>query len=387
MSCADAWTQMRPEALDFDVALIDLNEDKPRVVRRDPSWAESSRPLSDVAEVPPADSVLDTNAPLSAVLDRLGESDYVLLRDEGLIWGIVVLSDLRKPAATLWAFAVVLSVENALAMLVPSLTNRRWMNHLGQGRRIALLEDIERRKQDGSYISDEECLTLLDKLKLAHKILGTEVASKDEWKALKKGLIDLRNDIAHGRTLVTGSRSARDALHCVFELREFARRLWKLVDERPHVWDAYERTECSVDRDGTLIPVGCARADLPERFWMLSAQNPFERLVPDAVNERRHLALVAELRRRNAFVCGGTGSAPGDSPGWREQMAVAASLSREDACSVAALFGQRSVFEFDGEVFRVVEVTTRTLKRERRLDPGAKVVSRGLCLRSGVRDG
>ena len=109
----------------------------------------------------------------------------------------------------------------------------------------------------------------------------------------------------------------------------------------------------------------CGQLDGPA--WMISAQNPYELRLDDATNRRRHRALVDLVTRRCvAPVLQGVGRAPGED-GWREDMVLVQGLTRSDALELAALHGQRSVFEIEDDELRVLETRTGTVRRTRRL--------------------
>ncbi|MCB9598581.1 MAG: hypothetical protein H6719_38050, partial [Sandaracinaceae bacterium] len=59
-----------------------------------------------------------------------------------------------------------------------------------------------------------------------------------------------------------------------------------------------------------------------------------------------------------------TRAAPGED-GWREDMVLVQGLTRSDALELAALHGQRSVFEIEDDELRVLETRTGTVRRTR----------------------
>ncbi len=364
-SCEDAWFDMRPEALDMDVALIDApSGSPPLIVKRDPRWREESRSVIEYAEPVAADCRISPDEPLRNALGRLATQRYLLCAEADAVTGIVTATDLHKPGARLVALGILLAIEEAITLLFPSLTNRRWREYLSEGQRKSLEGEIAKRKRNGTYLSDEDSLLLPQKLAIARQVMPAMLEiSKTEWRSLTAAMIMMRNDVAHGRALLNGRLAPDKTLERLIEFDKLGDRLWHEVLERSDVWDKYAATQCSVWLDGKRVLVQDARARLPNRFWMLSAQNPFERILTDEINHQRHQALIDDLKWRDALFAEGIGKAPGDD-GWSETMAVARGIDRTTACEISRRYGQRSVFEFEGEVFRVVEVESGQVRRE-----------------------
>ncbi len=288
--------------------------------------------------------------------------------------GFVTLADLQKPAAALWVFGLILSLENAASMLFPSLMDRRWLPELKAEERERVGKWIKTHRTNGRYISDVDCLYFRQKIDLTGKALertGLMPLEEGEWASLTAALGELRNDLAHGRSLGTSVGSLADVVALVRRAEWLTEQLWLLVDDRDDVWDRYARTECLVELRGAAArPAAEIRDELPDRFWMISAQNPREQVLSDVENDRRHRALVDDVVRHGWLVCEGVGRAPGEGDRWTERMVLATGIDRAQACEISARYGQRSVFEFEQDTMRVISVDGREVRRERGLRVG-----------------
>lgn len=365
VSCQEAWSLVRSEAADLDVVLVaDLAEF--HIVRREQLRDGGDAQLGSVAAPVPEQAIIEGSAPLPEALEKLREFGFCVVRSGGSN-GVLTAADLQKPQGSLWAFGVVLSFESAVSCLFPSLTDGRWHRLLDSNTRKSVERRVESRRKNGSYLSDEECLNLGEKIDILARLDISHVDLPDGWRRTADWCRELRNDVAHGRGAIGDGRDVREALSMLAELRTISERLWALVDARPDVWDRYRDTRCFVETEDGLAALETARAVLPVKFWMISAQNPWDRRVSDAENARRHAALVQALRAKGFYARDGEGRARGNSDGWCERMAVAVHCDAGTICEMARLYGQRSVFEFEGDEMRVLEAHSATVKTERTL--------------------
>lgn len=368
-----AWARLNHAAADFDTALIVSDGGVLMCVRRDPAWEHDQGPVGRHSFRVPESATLTQAASLEQAVEPLSVHGYcVLLDDGGLPAGIITVADLQRPAAALWAFGLILSLESAAAMLFPSLLDRRWLDVLPEDLRKSVGGRIRERRGTDQYLSDVDCLYFKEKLDLTRKALelgGLMPIASDDWAEMIGSVEALRNDLAHGRGLGSSTRSSNIAI-LLGQTQNLTQKLWELVDDRDDVWERYARTECLADIEGRLARIEEARQALPALFWMISAQNPWERVLSDDENEKKHHRLVRELTRRGCLYSEGEGRAPGGEGGWRELMVLAHPLDRSAALTISREYGQRSVFEIDGDVFRVLEVKTGAVRRERTLRRG-----------------
>ena len=340
----DVWAEVRPEALDFSHVLVKTKRGL-RIASRSDTWATSRGDVGSAAEAEASDWRLTSPASLVDAVRHLAGSPAAFIDGEDL--QIITRSDLAKPAGATLLLASVLAVEAALDRLLPS------MSGIGDGKYAA----AEKKKQ-------WHALTFSEKIPLAIELLPADhVPSQHSLRPLLDDLRTLRNRAAHVARLDQerdGGLSRIDIAHRLVEAWELGTALWDLVDDREAVWGAYEKTVCEFRSNGDWVEV----AELAQPFWMLSAQNPKEELLPAAANERRHQALIDAVLRAGHTVRDGRGRAHDGN--WAERMVIVANLGRAEALTLSARFGQRSVFEFaDGE-FRVLSVAGANVRHCRR---------------------
>lgn len=356
-SVAELWDWMQPSALDITAVLLQL--DGPlRFASRNPEWAGSTTPVADVAVPVPADAVLTSTAPLIEVLERLNVLPFCVFGESPT--AIATTADLGKPAASLWAFGLLLSFEDALLQLVPSVSDNLWRTSLRAKRQLDLEQTIAERRKKGTFITEGHCLHLTDKCNLGREYIADELnISKREWDRRVGSIDEIRNDLAHGRPLGTSLRDGpAGALRRLLALRGLAEDLWRLVEDRPQIWEAYQNTQIELEGD----PPGPV-------FWMLSGQNPWDVQQPENVNLARHEALCDQVRKGALFAGEGYGRSAAGEGAWAERMAVMVGGSDEIACDLSRRFGQRSVFRIEDGTLHVIEVATGAVRGTRRLSP------------------
>lgn len=345
--CGDAWEWMQPSARDIWTVVVD-DADVHSYAQRSDDWAGSSVTLGTVAKPVPKAAVLDEGASLREAVDALAKHPFCLLGTGPTF--IITAADLGKPAGSLWAFGLILSFEDALTRLFPSLSEGLWRKDLSEEALAAHDGEVDRRRTKGTFITEEHCLSLSQKSRFGEKYIAPLLGvSSNSWRKKTCGsLQDIRNDLAHGRPLGTSHpKGPQGAMTRLLRLRIIVRQLWGLVDDRAHVWAAYQATLIELDDPRPAGP-----------FWMLSAQNPAEETLSDSVNSERHEALCHTLRRLGHLGGEGWGRSPAAENAWRERMAVMVDGSDELACSISTDFGQRSAFRIESGELVVLDAAT-----------------------------
>lgn len=353
-----AWDRIQPDALDYDVVMLDGGE---RLARRDPSWQRSEKTVASVAEPVSTIETVAEDESLQRVLEILNAHPYCVCQRDGDV-GVITVADLTRPEVTLVTLAAVLSMDASLQRLVPTLSDGRWRDLLSQDRRRGLDAEVDRRRKNNALLTEEDCLPFSIWVSLGKTVVRPHLseAGGRRWDRSASSLAKHRNDIAHARPPRSGSLAQRslDAIHLSRELHD-------LSLEPPGIWSTYLRTECTAFWDGSMLPIAARPAAHPV-CWMLSAQNPHERRLPAKANAARHDTLLGQLRARGDLLTTGVGRAPGPSEGWSEDMAVT-SGGREQALEYSHRFGQRALFEFEGDEMRVLQVDTGQVREKRPL--------------------
>ena len=164
--------------------------------------------------------------------------------------GIVSAADLGKPVCTLWVLGRILDFENALTALFPSMTSRNWKAGRPDSWIAGVDAEVERRKRDGTYLTEEDCLTFAQKLSICREWLrdtfppdGKSRMSDPLFRSAFGWLSKVRNDLAHGRSPQFGRGGYLEFLRRLDRLDDYTARLWTLVADREDVWDRYAESE------------------------------------------------------------------------------------------------------------------------------------------------
>lgn len=289
------------------------------------------RPLSDARTIA-------SSASLLALLELLRETPWALVSEDDEPCGIVTWADLARPAVSLFVFAGILAVEAGLRRLAGSYSNRPIADvSVGAG------------ADEADYLP--QVLSLARESPELRRDLG--YPSKTKFKNATDFLIGLRNDLAHGRSILAGAEPAKRLDHLA-RLDALLHQISHLAGDRQQVWDAFERTEI-LGADNRLW-TGPDAVD-PGLGWpvhVITAENPFEEVLQDVVNQERTAALRSVLELRGLQFQPVVGQSPDGA--WREQSFAVAGLTRDEACALGKLFCQRAIFELDAQSLAVVAV-------------------------------
>jgi len=156
------------------------------------------------------EEVVSGDASLSEAIRRLGDRDRVFVTVLGKVGGVVTWSDLQKPAARMWLFGVVTTIEMAFTGMIETLfEDESWKALVPAGRLHKAQELLgqRRRLRAAAGIRLLDCLQFSDKGQLlardevARRILGFE--SKSAGDRAVRRLAGLRDSLAHSQDVVT----------------------------------------------------------------------------------------------------------------------------------------------------------------------------------------
>lgn len=170
-----------------------------------------------------------------------------------------------------------------------------------------------------------------------------------------KSFLKLRNHLAHARSILYVAKDAGEAADIVSGLERFTSSIFGLVLNRDAVWLSYEATQIVDANDPSFIWAGADAAPLlfPAPVYVITAQNPSERVLSDKENVRRHRLLESYLRHFSADTTLVLKEVIGKSIEgfWQEIGWAIGGLTREEAVVIGRHFAQRAVFELtDDEV-------------------------------------
>jgi hypothetical protein len=307
-----------------------------------------------------ASDIVSASLPLDDLFSVLATRSEVFVIEGDRVTGLVTRSDLQSPAVGLLVFAHLLAIEGALSALVLEEFGTDVLDRLPDGRRMKADQAYASAVENGVQIGIGECLNLSDWLTLARgsaqlmERLGT---SKTRWDKRTSRLVGIRDDLAHGRSILH-RRDALDAIRTFVDARSLAEELWRVVAETSRLWSKYLHTTISrIGRGRRPVAGRNATATWP---WagpvhVVTAWNPSSIVRPKAVNDAANRELEAVLRERHVDVERVIGRS--DDRAWSEESLLVAGLSRAEAAELGCRFGQLAVFELDADEMRVLQAS------------------------------
>jgi predicted transcriptional regulator len=152
---------------------------------------------------------INESEPLLRLLEGLKRSRRLFVSRQGRVYGIVTKGDLEKGPVRMWLFCVISLLEMQLLRLIREFyPDDGWRDCL-ETDRFGKVEgnfiDLRRRNE---HVDLADCLQFCDKREI---VLGTpelrdvlQFVSKTAGGKLLKRLEDLRNDLAHAQSVITG---------------------------------------------------------------------------------------------------------------------------------------------------------------------------------------
>ncbi|MCP9925666.1 DUF3293 domain-containing protein [Synechococcus lacustris C3-12m-Tous] len=320
------------ELNDFDQAPIANSAGTKVVMRSTLLNVDQDLPVMYFAVDTPVEHWLDGDEPLQRALSALAQRDWLLVRSGTELLGVLTRHDLASPVVNAYLFARLLGLEHGLRRLYGSISHQPLTDEPGLPGELG----------DWSMSTLLNHVGLLVSLRVA---LGYK--SRSSFERATGSLVALRNHLAHGRSILSISSRPVEAVERIKGLEMLMQRVRRLLDDREHIWDAFATTEILSMDDGSVIWAGKAAAALPLAVpvYVITAQNPHERVLTDIVNNKRHQLLHNYLKMRFPKaelieVIGKSCSGPWAETGW-----AISGLSRLDALAIAYRFQQRAIFE------------------------------------------
>jgi len=331
------------ELNDFDQAPLAHSAGTQVVLRRALQGVSPDRCVAELAIATPDGHWLDGAAPMQQALAALAQRQWLLVRSDSTLIGILTRHDLASPVVSAYLLARLLGLEHGLRRLYGSFSHQPLPDEPGQP------------GKPGDW-SLAMLLNRVAPLKTLREALSFE--SRNAFERATGGLVTLRNHLAHGRSLLTLSSHLAEALERIEGLEQLMGRVRRLLDDREHVWDAFSATEIvGLDDPGLVLAgTGAAALPLPAPVHVITAQNPHERVLEDDVNEERHRLLHCYLQMRAPEaqwieVLGRSCSGP-----WAEASWAISGLTRAEALAIAQRFEQRAIFELTEADVHVIGV-------------------------------
>lgn len=336
-----------------------------RYVRRD-DLRLAAGSVSCVARPIRVDEIVSGSAGLARLLPAFRDRQYFYVLEGDGIAGIVTRADLQLPPVSMAVLGVIISFELALTELISVYSHGSWLGALSSTRRNNLLKRFSTAQRNNAEVTELECLDLVDRFELINRLPGLrndlEFGSNSQVRRLKERIIGIRNPLAHGGSVIGAGGKFDETLDTIEDIQEFGERAWALATNGDFIWEAYARTEIeSVGPDAVL-----SLAAGGEAAHIITAYNPHSRYQSAEANNlanERLRSLLDETAQSTAIVNCKSPEGP-----WTEQ-SFAVGLTREKALRIARLFGQRAIFEVQGQHLRVIACECGTVRHERPFIP------------------
>ncbi|MFG6519506.1 CBS domain-containing protein [Sulfitobacter sp. 1A13496] len=181
------------------------------------------------------DIVIGADASIFDFIRSADEVSTKLVVSGDGVAGLVSLSDVQQLPVRAALFALVTSLEMAMAMVIESRwpNAEEWMELLTENRRGKLKDQIKIAKQRDGFVSEIAFTQFGDKSTLLHKgglVEGTRTAHEARFNAIQ----DLRNDLAHANryadtpeAAVTVCRVVRD----IYEIKDQLLRAGPVIEK------------------------------------------------------------------------------------------------------------------------------------------------------------
>ena len=326
---------------DFDVVPILSNEQPMVVLRAELAKVGDDQPLAASASLVIEEQLVSSSTPLPIALDALRAHGWLLVCDNNDVTGIVTQSDLGRPAISIYIFARMISLEHGLRRLLGSHSSNP-------------ITDEPPNDPDSAgpkYLKD----VLKEIRKIPELVESLGFSSKTAFDRGTNFLVELRNHIAHGRSILAQAEDAQDAVQRIKKLETLVSKISNLLREREQVWRAFEATNVIQKVHANIVWAGpgATPLPLPTPIHIITAYNPFEKVLNREENQQRQEALERLLELRSVQFTSVCGVSPDGQ--WVEPSFAVHGLNRSAACALARYIGQRAIFELDDEFLYVIE--------------------------------
>lgn len=338
------------EINDFDQAPIAQTAGQKYVLRSVLSDLDPDRPVSEVAMDTHQDHWLEGATPLRQSLEALAQREWLLVKSGTELIGILTRHDLASPLIGAYLLARLLGLEHCLRRLYGSFSHQPLTDEPGAHGEKGI-----------SYLS--ELLIKVGKQQNMREALGYR--SRKHFESETGFMAKLRNDLAHGRSILSLENSPAEAVKRIQRMEALTVEVGRLLRDREDVWNAFAATEIlSLDDTGMVwAGQGATALPLPAPVHIVTAQNPHEQVLTMSENNRRHQLLRRYLQMRFPTaelmeVVGKSCSGP-----WSEASWAISGLSRMECLALARRFQQRAIFELNATEMIVISANGQERRR------------------------
>ena len=340
------------KANDFDIAPVEKDGEKSFFIDREKDFkdiADGKIIANCMKPIPFSELVNPRNVSMKDALQLLSKKGWFFVGIGNVLEGIVTQSDLGKPAVSFYLLFHLLMLEAGLRRLLGSYTDTQ-------------IPDAA--PEYGDTFS--RTINEIYKSKDLKNDLGLPLSEKS-FKKSTRYLIDLRNALAHGRSIVDEYKdNLSGAIECVDNLESILKKVASKINNRDNIWDKFAETHVvkliETKEIGKLINTReiwagtNAMPNLPMNspIYVISAANPLEEVLLTDENKKRHLGLHDILESRKLKFEEVFGESPNGK--WSEASFAIEGMNKKDACKLAKKFGQRAIFELTPEEIKVISV-------------------------------
>lgn len=331
--------------------------------------ARHSGKVAGVASPILATDCVEKSLPLADLIGLLGRCQWLFVLDHDRVRWIVTRADLQAPAISLVVLAHLTALEAGLRRLVTTHHGDELAGVLTPRQEQSARRIFEEHQRRNVELGFAECLFLRDWLQIVGRSERFRSAlgfgARNEFTTFTGSFATVRNDLAHGRSILTGCDPAK-AVERFDRIRELTARVWHAAGESDPIWDVYAESVIRKRHPGRAVLAG-PRAT---KAWtyetpvhVVTAWNPDSVPATALSNGTRNQQLEQLLVGQGHSTTPVTGtSLAGD---WAEHSVLVEGLSRARAAEIGRQFGQRAIFELDDQQLRVI-----------RCEDGAEIRSR-----------
>ena len=312
------------------VTLADLNRDVPL-------W-KLHRPIL-------ASEAAEKSMTLGMLLRLLRDREFIFILDEDHVQHVVTRADIARPAVNLVSLSYLLSLERGLVQLASLHLGPGWFRKLPEDRQKKAEELYGKKRDHNAEMGLEECLYFDDAmtLALAEPTMVSELGTTTgTFNTQKQNLNRIRNDVAHGGTLLD-ALSPQEALESFEFLRRITERAWELLE--------------SIDPGeafSSLVPV---QHDERAEGWAITAWNPDGLTRPDRENWLSQRRMVQQLDADNIRFT--RIELRNGKTGYAIPAAILVDADARQTKQLAADYGQGHCFLVEGESVTAIRANVR----------------------------
>ena len=357
MPAQDALAAMNAHS--FDVGGVGPDPTR-SFVHRDDLLKAGTGPVSLYAKPIDASLCIEKSLPVATLLQLFKNNDRLFVLDGNLVRWVVTHADLDAPAVSVAVLSFLVIIEAGLKELANGLHDSQIKDTLKSKSRIQKADGVQAGRPHETRWRD--CLQLVDWLNICKRTPGhLEEFGYPSIRAFEQdtdAFGDMRNDLAHGRQLIT-TNSGKKMVDRIAQVRAFSDTVWRAVEHRRTRWEQYADTVIVGSGDPQTIyagPSAIEEWEYSKPVYVITAWNPGSVWMSEERNAANNAALRKILGRRGGLVVDVVGQSQDGI--WQEDSFLVSGIDGHQISELAALFGQLAYFELTKDEMRVCDSAT-----------------------------